>query len=215
MVQHWQTWKIFHLDDTYLGDVDCSYLGLDVFRTFQSQSSVIFSSSAVLSHICRFLGAKLLRKIKCCFKTVPVLTVKPQTKMRKKNVHFSFHLRRKAKLLFSVMFLTLTVCVANFFSPVEPLSWGIWSEFNVDTVPSRRLGRPTGGDHLWVLLQPKSFYKSMLSTTVADISKFYREDVRQMATDSPQLLTSETICVLNVWTIDVMAMATTAIHYWT
>lgn len=172
MVQQQQTRKIFHLDDTYLEELDCRYFGLGIFRTFQPQSLVIFSSSAVLFHICRFLDAKLLRKIECCFKTVSVLTVKPQTKMRKKHAHFSFHPRMKAKLLFSVMFLTSTIFFTvpwNRF-PVESglnstltLFWvGGW------TLPQE--GTP------WSLLQAKSFYESMLSTTVADTSKYYRGD---------------------------------------
>lgn len=147
VVQQQQIWKIFHLDDKYLGHLDCSYFGLDVFRSLQSQSLVIFSSS-VLFHICRFLDVKLLRKIECCFKTVPVLTAKPQTKMSQKHAHFSSHPRTKAQLLFSVMFLTLTLSAANFFTfPSITVQWNLvwiqcWHCSEQEMGPSLRKGHP-------------------------------------------------------------------------
>lgn len=78
----------------YLGELDDTYLGLDVFRTFQPPSHVTSSSSAVLFHICRFWDAKLLREIKCCLKNAPVLIMKS---------HFYIHPRIKVMLLFSVI----------------------------------------------------------------------------------------------------------------
>lgn len=94
------------------------------------------------------------------------------------------------------------------------LSCEIWSEFNVDTVLSRTWDPPSRRDTLRSP-PPKSFCVSVLSTTVADSSMYYRGDTGQMAILNPQLMSSEAFCVLNAWTMDVMAMQMTVTFYWT
>lgn len=110
--------------------------------------------------------------------------------------------------LFSNVSYIDSECCQLFHSPMELLSCATCSEFSVDTLLSRRLDPLSGREPPEVSSNPNHSTNVWSTISVADTSQDYRG---QQATLSWWL---QRLCVLHAGK-DVMAMAMTAVLYWT